>query len=424
MTGPVLEVDVDALDADGRRLESVGQPLRPSNAAPPGSDSVSLGAVRILNDHETALIDVLNYATRVREYGGAVIRSAAVAFELADRAGAESIRVVDDTGAPSIASPGVPLQMPLLPPVAHQPPIPTIPELPPLPSGGADQFAADVHSGPGASDLRDFSRTWHDYGRDIPHWADDTRSVGFQVSEHWSSGDTASHNVVAHAQWLDAAAASAERLSVAAESVAHAFDIAKQNTPTPDEFSAAESDVREAGVLMAVSPAIGIIEYNRATEHYADLYKKAEAAATEYHASVETALTAVGYPIIPCPSIASKADIPDIPTGPVRSGEVPPDVEYLADHIPGAAPGSDVTIGRRTKHTFVVGGNQYIGGDVFENKIGDLPNVDSEGAQVIYHEYDRYPYTPGDPRGAERIVIGTDGTRYFTDDHYKTFTKF
>jgi hypothetical protein len=80
MTGPVLEVDIDALNADGRRLESLGEPFTPSNCAPPGADPVSLGAARALNAHESALIEVLNYATLVRQYGGAVVRSAAVAL--------------------------------------------------------------------------------------------------------------------------------------------------------------------------------------------------------------------------------------------------------------------------------------------------------------------------------------------------------
>jgi hypothetical protein len=146
---PVLEVDVDALNADGGWLESLGHPFTPSNCAPPASDSVSLGAARALNAHEMALIDVLNYASRVREQGGAVVRSAAVAFELADRAGAESIHRVDNTNAPPITSSSGPLQMPALPPVAHQPPTASIPELPALPSIGGEQFSADLHSGPG-----------------------------------------------------------------------------------------------------------------------------------------------------------------------------------------------------------------------------------------------------------------------------------
>jgi hypothetical protein len=309
---PVLEVDVDALNADGRRLESLGHPLTQSNCAPPGSDSVSLGAARALNAHEMALIDVLEYATRVRESGGAVVRSAAVAFELADRAGAESIHRVDNTSAPPIAPSSGPLEMPALPPVPHQPPIATIPELPPLPFIGGEQFSADLHSGPGPADLRDFSRAWHNYSQDVTRCADDTRSVGVNVNEHWSSADKAANNIMGHAKWLNSAAAWAERLSVAAEAVAHAFDVAKQDTPTPDEFANAESDVMEAATFVAASPALGMIEYKQATSRYADLVAKAEEAAKQYHASVSAALAGVGNPIVPCPPIASKADIPNV----------------------------------------------------------------------------------------------------------------
>jgi len=311
---PVLEVDVHALNADGGRLQSLGHRVKQSNCAPPGSDSTSLGASRALNEHEMALTEILEYATRVREYGGAVIKSAAAVFELADRAGAASIHRVDNTGAPPIASSGPP-QMPLLPPAPHQPPIASIPELPALPSIGGEQFSADLNSGPGSADLRDFSRAWHNYGQDIIHTADDTRSVGVKVNEHWSSGYKATNNIMDHAKWLDSAAAWAERLSVGAEAVAHAFDIAKQDTPTTDEFSDAESDVMKAAALMAVSPAIGMIEYQQATSRYADLVANEEEAAKQYDASVSSALTGVGNPIVPCPPIASKADIP-VPPGP------------------------------------------------------------------------------------------------------------
>ena len=67
---------------------------------------------------------------------------------------------------------------------------------------------------------------------------------------------------------------------------------------------------------------------------------------------------------------------------------------------------------------------QFVGGDEFENRIGDLPTVDTSGAPITYSEYDRYPYTPGQNRGTDRIIIGTDGSRYFTSDHYTTFTRF
>lgn len=312
---------------------------------------------------ERALVDVLDYGRRVRETGGVVIRSAAVVFELADEAGAASIHRVDNTDAPPIASSSGPLQIPALPPVPRQPPIASVPELPALPSVGGEQFSADLHSGPGPAYLRDFSHAWRSYSQDITRCADDTRSVGVKVAEHWSSGDKASNSIINHANWLDSAADCAERLSVAAEAVAHAFDTAKRDTPTPDEFADAESDVMEAAALIAVSPVLGGIAYQRATSRYAELVAQAEEAAAHYHGSVSAALMRVGDPMAPCPPIASKADIPDIPLPAVRPGSVPPDVVYNADQIPTAPKGPDVIIGRRPKQTVLMNGMTYVGGD-------------------------------------------------------------
>ncbi|QNK64499.1 hypothetical protein H7F33_08480 [Pedobacter sp. PAMC26386] len=60
----------------------------------------------------------------------------------------------------------------------------------------------------------------------------------------------------------------------------------------------------------------------------------------------------------------------------------------------------------------------YVGGTVFQNREGLLPGG------VAYKEYDVNPKVSGQNRGAERIVIGSDGSRYYTGDHYATFTKF
>jgi hypothetical protein len=87
--------------------------------------------------------------------------------------------------------------------------------------------------------------------------------------------------------------------------VAHAFDIAKQDTPRPDEFADAESDVMEAAALVAVSPALGMIEYQHATSRYADLVAKAE----------ETA----------------KHDIPDTPLPPDVGPQLGPGVKLAAE---------------------------------------------------------------------------------------------
>ena len=40
---------------------------------------------------------------------------------------------------------------------------------------------------------------------------------------------------------------------------------------------------------------------------------------------------------------------------------------------------------------------------------------------ATYTEYDVNPYKYGNPRGTERIVTGTDGSAWYTPDHYKAW---
>jgi ribonuclease T1 len=57
-------------------------------------------------------------------------------------------------------------------------------------------------------------------------------------------------------------------------------------------------------------------------------------------------------------------------------------------------------------------------GVVFENREGRLPQHDSG----YYHEY-TVP-TPGSAdRGARRIIAGSAGELYYTDDHYRSFER-
>lgn len=54
----------------------------------------------------------------------------------------------------------------------------------------------------------------------------------------------------------------------------------------------------------------------------------------------------------------------------------------------------------------------------------DLPDRDSSGRRIRYREYDVHPLRDGVPRGSERVVLGSDGSAYYTSDHYKHFKKF
>lgn len=64
----------------------------------------------------------------------------------------------------------------------------------------------------------------------------------------------------------------------------------------------------------------------------------------------------------------------------------------------------------------------YKGGRTYKNiPLEDGTQKLPEG--VNYKEYDINPYVKGQNRGAERIVIGDDGSVWYTNDHYYTFTQ-
>lgn len=53
-----------------------------------------------------------------------------------------------------------------------------------------------------------------------------------------------------------------------------------------------------------------------------------------------------------------------------------------------------------------------------------LPRSTSGGSPITYREWDVNPYVKGVDRGGERIVTGSDGSAYYTSDHYRSFTQF
>ncbi|WP_051773202.1 ribonuclease domain-containing protein [Saccharothrix sp. NRRL B-16314] len=70
--------------------------------------------------------------------------------------------------------------------------------------------------------------------------------------------------------------------------------------------------------------------------------------------------------------------------------------------------------------------DRYVGGMPFGNTGGAmiLPFVDNTTHVVIqYSEYDVRPFTFTYERGGERVVVGSDGNTYYTDDHYQTFRR-
>ncbi|ALG83554.1 ribonuclease domain-containing protein [Gordonia phthalatica] len=63
------------------------------------------------------------------------------------------------------------------------------------------------------------------------------------------------------------------------------------------------------------------------------------------------------------------------------------------------------------------------GGDTFRNREGNLPTKSANGKRITYKEWDVNPKKRGQGRDAERIVTGSDGSAWYTLDHYQTFTQ-
>lgn len=65
----------------------------------------------------------------------------------------------------------------------------------------------------------------------------------------------------------------------------------------------------------------------------------------------------------------------------------------------------------------------YEGGRTFGNFERRLATADEKGRRIKYREWDVNPLRSGVNRGAERLITGSDGAAYYTDDHYATFKK-
>ena len=63
----------------------------------------------------------------------------------------------------------------------------------------------------------------------------------------------------------------------------------------------------------------------------------------------------------------------------------------------------------------------FKGGKVYKNEPLNGEELLPDG--ITYKEYDVHPYQKGVPRGMERIVIGEDGSIWYTQDHYQTFIR-
>lgn len=141
-------------------------------------------------------------------------------------------------------------------------------------------------------------------------------------------------------------------------------------------------------------------------------------------------LTAIlfAWPQVGC----SPSQVEEVPTSTQQVSDVEP---LAARHKSGATAHHDSPTGVPAKVTTVLkhidtshkAPDGYEGGRRFHNEGqgGEqrLAQKDKEGNAVSYQEWDVNPKVQGVNRGAERLVTGSDGSAYYTSDHYRTFTK-
>ena len=137
-----------------------------------------------------------------------------------------------------------------------------------------------------------------------------------------------------------------------------------------------------------------------------------------------------------CPTWSVGAPFPCAPQGSYQVGEaaflglgflVPggDESDLATDLAPAVEAGSQVPQNAQEVLEYIESHNGnappgYQGGRTFYNDEGLLPS-DASGNAITYREYDVNPYQKGVDRGSERIVVGSNGSAYYTDDHYKSF---
>lgn len=63
----------------------------------------------------------------------------------------------------------------------------------------------------------------------------------------------------------------------------------------------------------------------------------------------------------------------------------------------------------------------YAGGRTFSNREKIVPQFDENNNPITYQEWDVNPKIQGQNRGTERILTGSDGRAWYTNDHYQSF---
>ncbi|TQF66116.1 ribonuclease N [Rhodococcus spelaei] len=115
-----------------------------------------------------------------------------------------------------------------------------------------------------------------------------------------------------------------------------------------------------------------------------------------------------------------------LPDGSVTETQAPPQTAGPRGVVPAAVTAAAVaTLAKIDAGTWPDSANApgTKGGDTWQNREGRLPRTDSAGKSIAYREWDVNPKIRGETRDAERIITGSDGSAWYTADHYTSFAR-
>ena len=242
---------------------------------------------------------LISQAALQRANGGLAVDLTGAALEQGDQEAAAHIASGGTTSAPS-AAPPLPRGNVEAPSLPVAPPVPAVPE----PSTG-EVWARTIHGGAGAEPLRTLAQQLRTTAQKLAAVAGDTERAGAGVDSAWDDGDQpAGDNIRRHAQWLNSAADYARQLAASAEAASTTVETARNETPTPETFTALTAQYRKAQQTYASSGGTVTEPLMTATTKLQEAKAQALAAQTQYAAAANIdSTTAPAPPPAPPPIV-------------------------------------------------------------------------------------------------------------------------
>jgi PPE family protein len=296
---PQISVDPDSLAADGAALMDCQTGVSAPGCGPASAHSTSVGVSANLTAQSKALELLVNHGQQVRSEGGAAHVSTAASFRATEDG--NTALIAGNASASGAVSAPMPAAS------ATDPVLPGIPPMSPLAPMTGEAHATALHSGQGSGSLRTLADYWTTQAASFDNIAGETSQTAAAVDEHWSDSGvhTAGKKTAVHGNWWSEMAGHARSLASAANDAADQHDQAVATTPTPQQFTAAHTQLQQAQAANQASGGLLSGLVSQAAAFLALLQSQATEALTGYHVGSTAAVNSTGGSGTTAPSIGA-----------------------------------------------------------------------------------------------------------------------